>query len=399
MSSLNDVITDEGPWKGMTSSEVQALSSEEYNARRREYDEQLESERLAASSWMPVQHDDDIVAAILDGTIEMPSPTLVEVDGGGHLLYEGLVHSVAGESGAGKSLFALQCAIETMNDTFLGHVLWIDFEMNYRNTLLRLHGLGWDIRQLDHFHYVRPSENYTSLDIDGLVSLIESWSGSPVLAVVDSVGEALNMAGKDSHTEEVSEWFSRVSQRLADAGASVLLIDHTPKNGNGGDFAIGSQRKRAKVDVQFMLRKTEAFSTTVAGCATVVSTKDRYGTFLDGTPLARMVVSVQPTRIRFERVVSAVMNPDGTKRYVERMQEVSEFLDENPGATRTTIKKALKGDQKITLKALDQLIQDGFVEMVDPGATYPKMQNLKPYSRAAEVAAQIVTDEAAIIEA
>ena len=68
------------------------------------------------------------------------------------------------------------------------------------------------------------------------------------LAVVDSLGEAFGLEGIDeNHDVEVAPWLRRVARRLADAGLSVLLLDHSTKSADNPRRPSGSKRKRAAI--------------------------------------------------------------------------------------------------------------------------------------------------------
>ncbi len=97
----------------------------------------------------------------------------------------------------------------------------------------------------------------------------------PVLVVFDSLADFLAASGVDENSNtDVSLWFSRVVRPLKDAGISVLILDHTPKDSEG---PRGAGAKKAKVDVLWIQKVTQKFNREKTGEITLKLSKDREG--------------------------------------------------------------------------------------------------------------------------
>lgn len=192
------------------------------------------------------------------------------------LLYPGAVSVVAGEPGLGKSWLAVAAAREVLAQG--GSVVIVDYEDSPRTWRARLQALGAGPDELASVVYLRGGGAPTDADASWLPRLVAGVA-SP-LVIVDSVGEALAAAGLDENAAgDVTLWHQVLPRPLADAGATVLLIDHLAKDTAGrGRWARGSTAKLATVTgAAFLLDVEQPFSRLRSGVGRLVITKDRHG--------------------------------------------------------------------------------------------------------------------------
>lgn len=320
-------------WETMTQDERKGLSDEH---KRALWDEQARIEAwdresygpgrtadgpeapapAAASDWQP-QDLDAVLAQIEAGTLQTVVPEVGQVqvpDGepARGLLYEGRVNGIAGESGGGKSWIALAIGVEQMQAgrTFV----YVDHEDSLSTAALRLVTLGCPLDLVrSRFRYVHPD----SFSEDGVRSLVRSIEAGTYV-VVDSTGESLAAAGlKQNADEDVAGWFSQLPKPLAEAGATVLLLDHMVKSEDGGLWPIGSQRKRAAITgVQYIVKTIagQAPSRTSDGMAQLVVAKDRHGAYEVGSTASVVRFTHPGTGASDTKSRTVTWTPDGTLR-------------------------------------------------------------------------------------
>lgn len=192
------------------------------------------------------------------------------------LFYSGAVNSVAGEPGLGKTWLAVKCVVETL--AWSGWVVVIDFEDTAMTWAGRLAALGVERAALARVVYLRAGGPLSEADVAWLVRLIESKPNCFV--VVDSVAEALAAAGLDEDVAgDVTAWHQGLPRPLADAGGTVLVLDHVTKGATGrGRWARGSGAKLAAITgAAYGLDVEEPFSRERSGIAHLTVAKDRHG--------------------------------------------------------------------------------------------------------------------------
>ena len=173
------------------------------------------------TTWAPVDLDPVLAGEHLD-----PPPTMLARTDGTFLLYDGAVHTIAGESESGKTWLTLIAAIQLIADG--DRVVFIDFEDRADRVIGRLLALGATPTQIrDHFAYIRPDR---PLDNDGRAQLEPHLVGAR-LAIVDGVTEAMTTHGFDLNSNADSALFQALIPRwIADHGPAVVLIDHVVKD-------------------------------------------------------------------------------------------------------------------------------------------------------------------------
>ncbi|MEA3502188.1 MAG: AAA family ATPase, partial [Actinomycetota bacterium] len=247
-----------------------------------------------ASTWSPI----DLQEAV-SGDYTGPQPALLQRSDGKHLMYPGMVHSLAGPPGGGKSWIAQEAAGQMLRSG--SNVLYFDFEDFPESVVSRLKILGVpDQTILERFGYVSPSE---PLPPDGAEGL-DGWIEVVDLVVLDGVTDAMTLhQWNPIDNRDSAEFMQRLIRPLASGvrRPAVLLVDHVTKaSDNRGRYAIGAQHKLAAVQVQFTVETTTPFDQDHDGTITMSVTKDRYGQV---QRLTSMGGSKEVARFHFKHLV------------------------------------------------------------------------------------------------
>lgn len=192
------------------------------------------------------------------------------------LLYRDAVSCVSGEPGLGKSWFAVAAATTVLASG--GNVVVVDYEDGPQTWASRLLALGAGEDALANVAYLRGGGAPTDADLGWLPRLVAALPDC--LVVIDSMAEAMAAAGLDEDVAgDVTRWHQQVARPLADAGASVLILDHVTKHAKDrGRWARGSGAKLAAITgAAFSLVVEEPFSRERSGSGSLVIAKDRHG--------------------------------------------------------------------------------------------------------------------------
>lgn len=214
--------------------------------------------------------------SVLDGSYKPPQPTVGRRDDGVGLFYPGRMNSVASESEAGKTWFALIACLQEINDG--NHVLYLDFEDDAGGVVGRLLCLGANPADvLEYFHYVRPENSPGPVDLVDLAAVVDT---RPTLAIVDGVTEGMSLLGLElKDNTDVAKFGRTLLRPLANAGAAVVTLDHVVKSAeNRGRYSIGGVHKLNGLNgVMYMLENRRPFGIGVTGKSTIRVAKDRPG--------------------------------------------------------------------------------------------------------------------------
>ncbi|WP_406225344.1 DNA primase [Streptomyces anulatus] len=214
--------------------------------------------------------------SVLNGTYTPPQPSVGQRDDGVGLFYPGRMNSVASESEAGKTWFALIACLQEINNG--NHVLYLDFEDDAGGVvgrLLCLGGVPADI--LERFHYVRPENQMGPVDAVDLEAVLQK---QPTLAIVDGVTEGMSLFGLELKDNTDIAKFGRMLLRpLMNSGAAVVTLDHVVKSAeNRGRYSIGGVHKLNGLNgVMYILENRTPFGIGVTGKSTIRVAKDRPG--------------------------------------------------------------------------------------------------------------------------
>ncbi len=300
------------------------------------------------------------IQAVLEGTWEPPTPTILQRNDGKALLYPGKVHSLSGEPGSGKTWIAICALAETLADG--GTAAYLDHEDRLDTAIRRLRALGCpDTAILERFTYITPTYAIKGGGIPtGTITQIAGCQ----LVVIDSLGEALAHSQLSQNDDgEVAGYMDKVARRLADGGAAVLLLDHVTKDKEGrGRWAIGSQRKLAAIDgAAYMAVTIKALSRDTEGTYKVTCSKDRGGNYQHGSTVAICQFDVDG-----DTLVATIAPDTATEGDqflpTHLMQEVSKYLEmQMEPATQADVVANVEGRATYVKDALSHLITAGYV--------------------------------------
>lgn len=165
-----------------------------------------------------------------------------------------------------------------------GHVVWLDFERQPSGLAQKIRALG--VPQ----HLMKNQLHYSSKlpPVDRLTADIRAYAanGKPVLFVVDAFRTLQGVVVPGSNANDgdaVEQVYIDYLTPAVNAGATVVLIDHIAKNGDGSTF--GSERKESAADYVIRLEKVIAFTKVKPGFASLTCGKDRYGLIAEGDPV------------------------------------------------------------------------------------------------------------------
>lgn len=187
---------------------------------------------------------------------------------------------LSGHRASGKTWISAVWASQVI--TAGGYVVWIDFER-------QAHGLSQKLRAVGlKPHLINSSLKYTSRlpSSDRLASDIHEYavSGKPVLLVVDAfrgLQNTLSPLSSANDGDAVEQVYLEYLNPCAEAGATIVLLDHLAKAGNGTTF--GSERKESAADYVIRVEQAAAFTKTAPGFSSMEVTKDRYGVIAAGS--------------------------------------------------------------------------------------------------------------------
>lgn len=331
------------------------------------------------SSWEPVN-----LTAILAGEGEEATPAILLRSDGQPLLYRGKIHAFNAEPEAGKGWLALWACLEVIARG--GHVLYVDFEDDATTAVVRLLALGADTDEiLERFHYVRPEE---PVDVGATARVRGALAAWPIeMVVIDSVGEGMAMSDLDEKDgTDFRRFVAALPAVCRRAGAAVVLIDHLTKDPDKrGGYAIGTQAKKAALDVTLELQVVAPFGRDRDGSAKVWVRKDRHGHLrgvaLDGRLLAEMHLLSR----NHGETVSIELRPPGSTplrqfRPTDLMTKISaELLRAGNPMSKTTIRAVVRGKNAYIDIALGLLLAEGYIAHSTKGYLH-----VRPFAGTAE---------------
>jgi hypothetical protein len=326
---------------------------------------------LTTTTWMPLDLA-PIVAGIQAGEIVGPVPELMARTDGIRLLYPGEVHSLAGEPESGKGWITLAAVAHPIASG--ADVLYLDFEDAPASIIGRLLALGAAPEAiLEHFTYVRPTDPFAADHFHALIG-----SRAYVIGVIDGVSEAYALLGLDpSDNLDVARFLATIPRPIAEHGAAVLELDHVPKSKDArGRYALGAQHKLAGIAVAYSTDIIKPPSRTDAGLIKLRIEKDRHG-HVRGHAQGGVIALVHITPADDGQRVTVTLEPPdraeneaGEFRPTLLMSRVSEYVNDEPGASRNTIQRSVSGRGEWIDKALHLLISEGYIDRRKEGQTY-----------------------------
>ena len=323
------------------------------------------------------------IVAALAGT-EEGRPALFLRDDGLPLIYPAKVNMFFGASESCKSWAALVVAAEELRKG--NAVLYVDYEDSLREIAGRLVSLGV-ARELvlTGLLYVQPSDRFTrDAGLEILTDNIMRKDRTITLAVVDSVTEAFALGGLDPNVgKDVSAFyqgFPRWATRFLQA--SVILIDHVVKSGEGGRWPIGSERKISGIDgsaLEFSLKANESFGRGRTSRIAVKKQRDKAG-FLPGnrgSSLATLTLVSDASSGDVRASLRAITADEASKdvaseaaRVAELKRKIVEVASEEPGLSTGALREKVAGDKLLFTVARDELVNSGVLRTERSGNAF-----------------------------
>ena len=335
------------------------------------------------TTWSPVNLDQVLAGDYLD-----PPPTMLRRTDGIALLYDGMVHSISGESESGKTWLTLLAALELLRQA--QRVVFIDFEDRADRVIARLLALGATPPQIrDHFAYIRPDR---PLDDTGRTQLTPALADAR-LVVLDGVTEAMTMHGLDLNSNEDAARFLELLPRwIADHGPAVVVIDHVVKDKEKqGRFAIGAQHKLAGINGAYVVEMIQPFARGKRGVAKIHVAKDRPG-YVREQAFGKIIAEFALDGSISDITVIAELTPPGRVsgktddgRPFEPshlMERISAYVAANPGLSKKAIEDAVNGRAATKRLALELLVTRGYIGTKAGAKNAIQHYSHKPYYEA-----------------
>jgi AAA domain len=209
------------------------------------------------STWALI--DEQTKVSFLDGTYEPIEPTIGLMDNGRYLFYRGETHTIAGDSGSGKSLIAQCLCVEVMSAG--ERVLYLDFESRPAAVTQRMMELGSTREQyLTLFDYAGKVESglLATADREQFRYLL---TREYALCIIDgySAAERLLIPGTADLDVKAGQFHELLPQRIAArTGAAVIMVDHVTKSRVGRNgYQVGSFNKKGVLGGTLLLVEPE----------------------------------------------------------------------------------------------------------------------------------------------
>ncbi len=301
--------------------------------------------------WEPTD-----LAAILHGTHEQVTPTILTRMDGAALLYPARINALYGESGSGKTWVSMLAAAQTIQNG--QRVLFLDFEDHPGSVTNRMTQLGCTQQQvLELFTYISPVAPYNDRAGHYLENMVVTKGIE--LTIIDSTGEAVSMDGINPNADdEIAAWFRKLPRRLTRAGSTVLLLDHVPKSNEASKrFAIGSQRKLAAIDgASYRVDVTTPPAKGQEGKLRLTVAKDRHGTYRHGTTVA--AITITDTAVG---VLVTIADPEAAIPS-DAAQKISQVLGMGTQTQNGLIEACKPLPRRAVIDTLEDLMERGYVE-------------------------------------
>lgn len=322
------------------------------------------------TTWRPVD-----LADVLEGRYQPPQPTVGARDDGIGLFYPGRAHSVASESEAGKSWFALgAAATELTNDR---GVIYLDFEDDEGGVVGRLLALGVHRDKIRNgFAYIRPEDTIAIPGSrDDLTEALDDMQ--PTLAVLDGVTEAMTMHGLETRDNgDVAKFGRLLPHWIAQRGPAVVNLDHVTKNTETrGRYALGGAHKLNGLNgAAYTLENRSAFGIGITGRSTIRIAKDRPGQLrrhsLPGSDgmhwFADLVLKSHDVQYAELSIAAPEDRSDQPFRPTHLMQKVCEALERaGKPIGAEDIQARVTGKNTAIRAAVACLVDEGYVEIAN----------------------------------
>lgn len=301
------------------------------------------------------------------------------------LLAQGRITLMYSPGKTGKSLIAMEAAAAiatgrpalATHNTEPEHVLYVDQEMTEDDWLDRLTDMGYnttDERLLAQHLHLAQLQSWPPMDTPagGQALAAEAARLGCTTVIIDTVSKVI--VGEENSNDTQSAFYQSTLIPLKRAGAAVLVLDHTGKDIERG--ARGASAKTDNIDLAFeLLQRGRDLLTLRCTHARIRDELLERPTFLRRTE--------HPLRHVIEEHDTAG-NDDHGWRPTLYMERVSQYIEENPGASKNLIELSVKGGAKFKRQALELLILESYIEVVKGPRGTQEHHSIRPYREANE---------------
>ncbi len=185
-------------------------------------------------------------------------------------LVRGEHHVVFGPYGEGKTWVVLLCAAALLHQQ--KKVVWVDLETGRRALAERLHALHVTPEAAESLTYLEyPVFGSDDKSISRWRALMDGVR--PDLVVIDAQTGALAVADAEENSgTAVAKWQRNYIEPAREAGAAVVIIDHTPISDSGR--VVASRQKGAAAKIMFSVGTLNKFGRHHIGAIKVECTKN-----------------------------------------------------------------------------------------------------------------------------
>lgn len=328
----------------------------------------LHEERKAGPpSWAQIDHDAAFLAARDPKEPEVGRFTQTATDPPHGVFYTRTINEVHGASESGKSWLVLYVIAQEL---MTGHgVVMVDYEDSEGPVYRRLALLGVTEQQIRrNFRYHRPNGPMTEAE-KAVFAQSTDLGGS--LVVFDGLTEGMSLEGLDGRLEkDVAAWHGKITKGLSHAGWCVVVIDHTPHEGNR---TIGSQHKKGALSgVSYLVEAVHPIGAGQRGVLRLRVEKDRPASVRReaapgkhpqwrGDLVVDFSSRVQPDVALFAAASKEGAQDEGFESTPPRdlCKRILAFVEANPGCGTSSIRSGVSGAHGRKDWAVEWLITHG----------------------------------------
>lgn len=209
-----------------------------------------------------------------DSEAGVAPPTLVRMEGknGNALFYEGVLNTVFGLGGHGKTVMMIHCMAQLLmvdDSESAAHVAYYTYEYPVRSLVAALVAAGVPADRLKERLHVYQSH------IGAPAKMLQQYPDVR-LAVIDSTNKAMVAHGQDTDKVGGFGLLNNVMLRpMTDAGIAVVTVDHVTQNAETQDRPIGTVEKvNAVQGAMYKITCGQEFSRHRSGWSAIQMKKD-----------------------------------------------------------------------------------------------------------------------------
>jgi hypothetical protein len=296
---------------------------------------------------------DSLFTNPLDFDGDRMKPSFLADQLGQNLLTPGLIHTFYGPSGSKKSFIAMTAVLEAGG-------FYIDLEMGLGLMSKRLKQMGYPYSQSNGFTSISSKEEFENT-INVLMAFYQ-----PTVVVIDSFTQLATVLGKDSNNgEDTGLIYQKYLRPLAARGFTVVTTDHSPKSGSANDHPIGSQNKKAQLDVAYRIHVND-----VSGYSEMYLEKDRMYLIQSRLPensnlVGEVRLTSQPLRVKIipNGMMEQMHQIPGYSRsdYTIMDRQISALMKNSPMSI-SDLDGVVTGKSILKTKCRKLLIENGYID-------------------------------------